>query len=971
MHMQNHSAFELIRQVPVTALNLTVEHYRHKNTGAEHFHFASNNPENVFLLALRTVPMDHKGVAHILEHTALCGSERYPARDPFFMMIRRSLNTFMNAFTSNDWTAYPFASQNRKDFSNLLDVYLDAVFFSRLDELDFLQEGHRLEFAEADNQLSPLVHKGVVYNEMKGAMSSISSVLWQTLCKYLFPNTTYHFNSGGEPEHITDLSYQELRDFYQAHYHPSNAIFMTFGDIPACEHHPVFEEKALSRFSANEHLIDVGREKRYHAPIRVQESYAFDSDDEIGQKTHIVLGWLLGQNIHLSDVLSAQLLNYVLLENSACPLQHYLETTPLGSSPSPLCGMEDSYRELVFCCGITGSEAEHADTFEQEVLAIFQQVAEQGIPYERLKAIVHQIELSHREISGDGFPYGLQVLMMALPGATHRGDLIELLDLEPALDELHEAIKQPDYIKQLIQQWLLDNRHRVRLVMTPDTTLSHHKEQAEQTQLEQIKAQLSEQDKQHIVKQAQALAERQARIDDDSILPKVTLDDVPATLNITEGDSIVINDIELHRYIQGTNGLVYQQLILPLPALNEQLLKLLPLYSQLLTEVGIADKSYAEVQHWQSEAVGSINAFISLRGDVHDEQKVPGYLVLSAKALAHEQQAMAELLKATLQQARFDELPRLRDIVSQSRNSKEQSVTGNGHILAMTAAASGLSPLAHLNENWGGMSGIKQLKALDKQLAEPAAQQALAMDLQNIHQTMQAMPLQILSVSEAAHQQAIDQTLSTLWKKQAAGGKTFDPRPCREHRQTGWLANSQINFCAKAYATVTSGHPDSAALQVLGGFLRNGYLHTAIREKGGAYGGGASQDNNTAIFRFYSYRDPRLSETLADFDAAIDWMLNKKHLPQQLEEAILGVISSLDKPGSPAGEAKKAFHNKLFGRTPEQQQHYRQQVLQVTLDDLKHVTKKYLQADNASVAVISGSKKREEMEKLGLAIQTL
>ena len=246
--MNAHSSFEFIRRQPVESLNIVLEEYRHRKTGAQHIHIAADNNENVFLVALRTVPKDSRGVAHILEHTALCGSEKYPVRDPFFMMIRRSLNTFMNAFTSSDWTAYPFASQNSKDFNNLLDVYLDAVFFARLDPLDFAQEGHRVEFEIADDSNSPLVYKGVVFNEMKGAMSSVPSQLWHTLCHHLFPTTTYHYNSGGEPKDIPDLSYQQLTSFYKSHYHPSNAIFMTYGDLPAQELQQQFEEKALHRF---------------------------------------------------------------------------------------------------------------------------------------------------------------------------------------------------------------------------------------------------------------------------------------------------------------------------------------------------------------------------------------------------------------------------------------------------------------------------------------------------------------------------------------------------------------------------------------------------------------------------------------------------------------------------------------------------------------------------------------------------
>ena len=331
-----------------------------------HYHLASDNPENVFLVAFRTVPMDSTGVAHILEHTALCGSEKFPVRDPFFMMIRRSLNTFMNAFTSSDWTAYPFSSKNRKDFQNLLQVYLDAAFFSRLHELDFAQEGHRLEFAEADNAESELLYKGVVYNEMKGAMSSPNSILWQMMTKHLFPTTTYHYNSGGEPADIPDLAYQQLLDFYKSHYHPSNAVFMTFGDISAFEHHQEFEKLALERFKHLDVDIHVDDEKRYPTPIKVSEKYAVA--ETIENKTHVVVGWLLGKSTEIVELFEAQLLTSVLMENSASPLLNVLETSELGQSPSPMCGLEDSNREMTFMAGLEGCSADTTEAVEALIL---------------------------------------------------------------------------------------------------------------------------------------------------------------------------------------------------------------------------------------------------------------------------------------------------------------------------------------------------------------------------------------------------------------------------------------------------------------------------------------------------------------------------------------------------------------------------------------------------------------------------
>ena len=534
---QCHSAFQWVRSEHIESLNIRVDQYQHSNTGASHYHINADNTENVFLVALRTIPTDSSGVAHILEHTALCGSEKYPVRDPFFMMIRRSLNTFMNAFTSSDWTAYPFASQNRKDFNNLLDVYLDAVFFSRLHELDFAQEGHRLEFSEPHNIHSELQYKGVVYNEMKGAMSSPVSSLWQTMSKYLFPSTTYHFNSGGEPTDIPDLSYQQLKEFYRVHYHPSNAVFMTYGNIPADQHQEKFEEQVLSRFKRLDKVISVGDEKRYFSPLSIEESYALDAEEDKANKTHLVMGWLLGHSINLEEQLEAQFLSSVLLENSASPLMQALETTDLGNAPSPLCGLEDSNREMSFLCGLEGSTPENAQALENLVLEVLERLASEGVPRPQLEAVLHQLELNQREIGGDHYPFGLQLILSGLPAAIHRGDVIGAMNLDPALEKLREKIKDPDYIKKLITTQLLDNAHRVRLSFKPDQHLEQRRAAAEKARLAHLSAMMSETEKQAVAELAERLEQRQADKDDEGILPKVSVAELTEKLVLTESIS--------------------------------------------------------------------------------------------------------------------------------------------------------------------------------------------------------------------------------------------------------------------------------------------------------------------------------------------------------------------------------------------------------------------------------------------------
>lgn len=957
-----HPAFEWLRSEEIPTLNLVMEEYRHRETGAMHYHLACASDENVFLVALRTVPMDSTGVAHILEHTALCGSEKYPVRDPFFMMIRRSLNTFMNAFTSSDWTAYPFASRNRNDYFNLLSVYLDAVFFSNLNELDFAQEGHRLEFAEPHNPESPLQYKGVVFNEMKGAMSSTNSVLWQTLTAHLFPTTTYHYNSGGDPAEIPDLTYAQLKNFYRSHYHPSNAVFMTYGDIPALDLQQRIQEQALQRFKKLDIHIQVKDEKRYLAPLRVEQHY---SADETEKRTHVVMGWLLGRSIDLLDQFRAQLLTGVLLDNSSSPLLMALETSDLGSAPTPMCGLEDSNREMSLLCGLEGCDEDATQAVETLILDTLRSVAEQGVPLEHVEAALHQLELNQREISGDSYPYGLQLILAGLGSAIHRGDPIQLLNIDPVLATLRQDIQDPDFIPRLIREWLLENPHRLTLTLRPDPDLARRQLDREMAQLSAIRAGLSSDDVAAIIARTEALEARQQREDDPEILPKVGLEDVPATIHEpARADHrlpLSTGELNVSCYARGTNGLAYQQIVTPLPALTETQLAALPYYTTCLSELGLGNRDYTEVQTWQARISGGINAYSTLRGDVDNEQSARGFLVVSSKGLRANHGALTQLLWETFHHVRFDEGERIRDLIDQACARRESNITGQGHSLAMSLASSGMSPTAALHHQYAGLEGIRRLKALREQLSSDSGLADLQSAFEELRTSLAASPHHLLLVAEGEQLEASLQDLVRVWHDTP----TTQNQPglqlagVRQQVTQVWTTNTQVSFCAKAYPAVPSGHPDHAPLAVLAGFLRNGFLHRAIREKGGAYGGGADYDASSAAFRFYSYRDPRLDETLDDFDRAIDWLLSGTHPWRLVEEAILGVISSMDKSTSPAGEAKRAFFNHLFGRDLAHLMAFRQAVLAVALEDLQRVASTWLRPGAASVGVITSPTRLE------------
>ncbi|WP_168383061.1 insulinase family protein [Acinetobacter indicus] len=963
-----HPAFQLVRQHHVEALDILVSEYKHRVTGAVHYHLATNHDENVFLVAFRTQPMDSKGEAHILEHTALCGSEKFPVRDPFFLMIRRSLNTFMNAFTAADWTAYPFATQNQKDFQNLLEVYLDAAFAANLNPLDFAQEGIRIELENGEP-----VYKGVVFNEMKGAMSSPSDQLYHQLAHHLFPETTYHYNSGGDPKDIPDLTYQELVDFYKSHYHPSNAVFMTFGNQSAYDLQEQFQSLALAKFEQGETLFSKP-ERRLAAPVTVTESYAVDAED-LKDKTYHVLSWLLPEASDIKLRLGMRLVEGVLLENSASPLRHYLETCGYAQSTGPFMGVDDSNFEMTFFCAIQGSNPEHAATFKEGVFNVLQEVASKPVDSDTVNAILHQIELHQREINGDGMPYGLSLILNGLSSAIHHSDPVHVWDVDSAIEQVKEELKDPMWLSQLIQQHLIDNPHRVQMTLVPDASKSAKDAEAEKARLAEIGAQLTEAQKAEIIAQTEALKVRQDTPDDLNLLPKVGLEDVPAELQIVQGQlrEIICNRIDtpLNLYHAGTNGIYYQQVLVRIP---DEIVKspYFNLLSILMGEVGAGEYDYLELQQLQTAVSGGLGMGASLRSKVDDKNRISAWLTLTTKSLVNNFDAI-RLLKIAFEQLRFDEKDRIIELLQQRKTRWQSRVSGAGHSYAMQAASRNHSALALRDYHNTGLGALNWLSELVSKIEQDAAAfDALMDELKLIHSMLLQAPKQFLLVCEEPQSDRLIEEIQTVWDKLA-----IEPHEAaltqvpveNNNADEAWLIQANVQFCAAAYPAVEVSHPDAAPLMVLAAYLRNGFLHSAIREKGGAYGGGASYDGNACSFRFYSYRDPRLAETFKDFEASVDWLLNAEQLPHQLEEAILGLIASMDKPGSPAGEAITACYALLHARTPAFRTKLRERLLAVTLDDLKRVADVYLRQQTPVKSVVAPVAKREALQELGFQIK--
>ncbi len=954
--------FNLEDQKYIKLLDLNAQIYTESEFNCKHIHLDSNSDEKVFMVAFRTIPEDSTGVAHILEHTALCGSKKYPVRDPFFMMIRRSLNTFMNAFTSSDWTAYPFATLNDKDFKNLLSVYLDSSFFPNLDILDFYQEGHRLEFSDQKNIDSELEVKGVVFNEMKGAMSAVTSQLWHGLSKHLYSSSTYKHNSGGDPENIIDLTHEYLVNFHKKHYHPSNATFFTYGNIDVDEVQNYINKNVLTNFKPSDQLISVKNENRISSPKTVAEFYNPMPNDE--NNHHVVLSWLLGESHNPVELLESFLMSNILLDNSASPLRKVLEKTDLGKSLSPLTGLETDHKELVFAAGLEGVQSNKQKEVQDLIINCLEDVVKKGVDKDLIESSLHQLEIRQREITGSGMPYGLQIMLSCLPACIHNDDPLKVLDLDSSFSIIKNNLKEDGYIEKIINEKIVKNNHRVNYALIPDPEFNNKNEKKIKNKIAKKSKDLSDNDKQQIIDLASKLKKRQESIDDPEVLPKVTKEDIPNTRNYAESTITSIGNTNNYFYKTGTNGITYHSAIYPCSTLSTEELKIASLFANSLTNIGLNNMSYEEVQKIQAAITGGISSnFILLPSSNNNEHKLA--LKITSKSLEKNVNKMQDILIKTISDADFTDENRIKDLLNFVASDSEKSIIQNGHILAMSNAAAQVNNIAATNDITSGLNFITNTSNLSKTIDQNNNLEEYINLLSSIKDKIKISPIYTFTAS------SLNQEKTNINYKFESSDNNLEIQNYLDiqNNPVGWITGAQVCYCAEAFPTVDSFHDDAPALTVLGAVLRNGYLHSAIREKGGAYGAGAMQDSNNKIFKFFSYRDPRCAKTFDDFEKSRRWSL-KDISEEQLNEGILGVISSIDKPLSPYGEAMNDFINTLDNKDKEKRLAFRSKIKDCSINDLVEVSRKYL-FNESKRSLIAGESYIEEIKNLNFNIRNI
>ncbi|MBN2428314.1 MAG: insulinase family protein [Deltaproteobacteria bacterium] len=952
--------FRVLQTEELKEINATLIKLRHQKTGAHYTHLQTDDKENLFGVGFKTTPLDSTGVAHILEHTVLCGSRRFPVRDIFFSMLNRSLNTFMNALTSSDWTFYPFATQNYKDFTNLMDVYLDSTFFPLLRETDFSQEGIRFELKEKGNKQSELAAKGVVYNEMKGAMANPSSLIHRRLNEALYPTTTYGKNSGGEPREILNLTWEDLKTFHENYYHPSNAYFFSYGNFPLDKSLEKVDAQVLKHFDARQVDSTVPDEERYREPLQVVRTFPLPAGESMENRSMVQLGWLtcpISDNYHR---LGLTLLSILLLGDSAAPLHKALIDSRLGENICPGSGYQDESRETYLAAGIQGTNPQHFEEIESLILTTLEDAAKKGFSEKRIESAMHQLEFAHREVVGGHYPYGLLLLMRLLGPWIHNDDPVSSLHFQADLEKIRLACRQGPFFENLIREYLLDNPHRVSLLLKPDPDQEEREQKETESYLKKLHSGFTEKETEDLIARAEALQSFQEQEEDVSILPTLELDDIPEKEEFYPRTEDRVAGSPVFFLEQPTNGIGYFSAYVSLQGLADNLKPFLPVFCFLLTRMGAADYDYLTLAEKIAAHTGGIRAGALILSNPLQPDSFSEVFEIKGKALARNQGEMFHLLRDIFTSPDFSDLQRLKTALDQLKISLENSIPGSGHHFAARTAGSSLSAVASRKEAWGGLTFIKKVKTLTEMNED---------ELRGFSKEMKKIA-EFLSVQSCYHCSAVGEKerLDEMKKAMEPFMKVLPavpswPAPFKEDfipkaEARAWAASLPVSYNTRAFRTVPFVHEDNAPFLVLAKLLRTCFLHREIREKGGAYGGLASFEPETGLFTMLSYRDPHLVRTLKVFREAAEWAVAGRFSDQDVKEAILGVFSDLDRPLSPSGKGEHETILALKGITLEMRQNQRKRVLAVTREKLMGLAEKYLLKDwaNGAVGVLSSEK---------------
>ena len=959
--------FKVLRVETIEAMRLTAYEIEHIKTGAKVLHLHAYDRENLYAIGFRTPPEDSTGLPHILEHSVLAGSEKYPLRDAFKELIRSTMQTFINAFTYPDKTVYPVASQIRADFYNLARVYTDLVLRPRMLRETFLQEGHHLEFAVPGNIESDLIISGIVYNEMKGVYSSPDSLMYKDIQENLYPDSIYALDSGGNPDVIPELTYEQFRNFHRKYYSPTNARFFLYGDIPTSDHLQFLEEM-LDGFDRAEVDSSIKSQPFFPAPRHVSGTYPVDQGESIANRTAVNLAWMLAENKDFETALLLEILSGLLVGSAASPLRKALIDSELGEDMTPVSGIESDLKQLMFCAGLRNVQNKDIPKIEKLILEALEKIVEKGFDRELVEGILHQVEFHGKEISRGSYPYGITLMGNVFQTWLYEGDPLAGLDFAKAIERIRNLwTDDPQIFQKMTRKWLVDNPHRLLAVLEPDPDFSRKNEEKIKQKMAALKNGFSREQLLEIDEQAARLKAFQAETDSPEAaasLPKLRLSDIPRQVETIPTEHKVLSSVPVLEHDLFTNGIAYVDLAFDIAHVSEDLQPYLPLLGKIMGGMGAAGLTYDEMSRRIALHMGGFGYDLTA-GFLADATDTWQKMIFSFKALYRNVPEAIHTVCDILFAGDLDHEARMRDLIAERKNGLQSSVVPSGHAFAKRAAGAALTLPAYRDEQWHGRTQLRFVQqqsdnsdSVRKNLREKLEQ------LKSIIFTRNNLIINL--TAEASGLELARENIGRLLAKLPQGQRMEKPdQPVLVPVSAGIAVPTQVSYVARTMKTPAYNDPSSAILLLASRELSNSYLYKHIRVQGGAYGGMSSFDSTLGIFSFLSYRDPHIAETLNVFQEAQKFYAEHDMAPEDMEKAIISALGALDKPLDPSGRGYVAMIRHFVGVTDQMRQSFRDRIFSATPHKVRETLAGYFEKASRSkaVAVFAAQKKLNEANK--------
>lgn len=931
---KSYHGFKLLHTEKVADIHSEAFQFEHERSGARLLFLKNDDDNKVFSISFRTPPEDNTGVFHILEHSVLCGSDKYPIKEPFVELLKGSLNTFLNAFTFSDKTMYPVASKNDKDFLNLIDVYMDAVLHPNIYKHKEIlqQEGWHYEL---DKKEDPLHYKGVVYNEMKGALSSPESLLMRLNQSSLYPDTPYGYESGGDPDFIPDLTYEHFIDSHRNYYSPTNSYLYLYGNIDIEKKLRLLDQNYLSAYDRIDVQSNIAEQTAERSPKEVSETYPILPDEKEADKTYLSLNFSVGRATDPEVHLAFDILNYLLLDSPAAPLKKALLDAGIGHDVFGI--FDGSVQQPYFSINVKNANETQKDAFRQTVKETLARLVTHGLDKKLIEAAINVKEFQLREADYGSMPKGLIYSITAMDSWLYDGDPLTHLRFEATLTKIKQALTT-DYFEQLIQNYLLDNPQHTLVIVKPSKTKAAEEDQALEKKLATYKKGLSEEALDQIVAETRQLKERQEsddRPEDLRKIPMLQLSDIDQKSEELPLEKVELDGVPVLYHDLPTNKIIYLSLYFDASSIAPELLPYLGLLQELLGRIDTDQYSYESLANEVNIQTGDIHFENNLMADKDDDTSYETRFTVRAKILEDKLPEALRLISEILYHSQFSDNKRLADVIKETKSRLEMVFNQSGQSVALRRLSAYYSKAAAYKEKLNGLSFYQFICALnDGQKAK---------EIQNnlekiVSQLFNKRKLIIGLTGDQSLMQSMRAAFSNLQLESNTAGEqppATTIQLLKQHNE-GLMTSSKVQYAAKGGNFRALGFAYTGDILVLKQILTLDYLWNKVRVMGGAYGSGISVASS-GNFVFWSYRDPNLSETLHVYDQAADFARNYQADDFTITKYIIGTISNLDGPLTPSGKGELADDRYFSHVAQSDVQRIRDEVLATRAENIRNL----------------------------------